>query len=180
MALILLLCATPSLAQPGFQSGERDWDGKPAPRGVDLMKAAMIRVHAKARRAYGVAPLVWDDTLATDARRYARAMARSGIFAHDKQIGIRPQQGENLFKGTRSAFDYRTMAQLWVDEKIDFRPGRFPYVVPSGDWRRVGHYTQIIWPTTRRFGCATAGNSDEDFLVCRYLPAGNVYGVILR
>ncbi len=140
----------------------------------------MIEVHAKARRAYGVAPLAWDDALATDARRYARAMARSGVFAHDKQQGVRPQQGENLFKGTRNAFSYTLMAQLWVDERKDFRRGRFPDIVRGGDWRRVGHYTQIIWPTTTRFGCATAGNAEEDFLVCRYLPAGNVYGVVLR
>ncbi len=140
----------------------------------------MIAVHANARKAYGVRPLAWDDALATDARRYARAMARSGVFAHDKQRGIRPQQGENLFKGTRSAFQYSTMAQFWVDERRDFRRGRFPDVVNGGDWRRIGHYTQIIWPTTRRFGCATAGNEAEDFLVCRYLPAGNITGTPLR
>ena len=180
LAPIALLIAAPACAQPGFQSGERPWNGKAATRGTDLMKAAMIDVHAKARKAYRVAPLAWDDALAADSRRYALAMAKSGVFAHDKQVGINPQQGENLFKGTSGAFDYKTMAQLWVDERKDFRAGRFPDVVKSGDWRKVGHYTQIIWPASTRFGCATAGNKDEDFLVCRYLPAGNVYGVVLR
>jgi Cysteine-rich secretory protein family len=175
-----MVCGTSVAAQPGFQSGERDWNGKSAARGADMMKRAMIEVHARARKAYGVAPLTWDESLAADSRRYALAMAKSGVFAHDKQVGIKPQQGENLFKGTSRAFDYTTMAQLWVDERKDFRPGRFPDVVKSGDWRKVGHYTQIIWPTTMRFGCATAGNRQEDFLVCRYLPAGNVYGVTLK
>lgn len=180
IALTALLLAAPSLAQPGFQSGTRVWDGRPEARGRDLMRRAMVHVHAKTRKAYGVAPLVWDERLADDARRYARRMAASGRFAHDRQAGETAVQGENLFKGTRGAFSYREMAQLWADERKDFRPGRFPDVVKSGDWRRVGHYTQIVWPSSRRFGCATAGNSEEDFLVCRYLPSGNIYGVMLR
>ena len=50
----------------------------------------------------------------------------------------------------------------------------------SGDWSAVGHYTQIVWPTTRRVGCATASNRANDYLVCRYWPAGNVVGTVMR
>ena len=50
----------------------------------------------------------------------------------------------------------------------------------TGNVSHVGHYTQIVWPTSRRVGCATASNRSKDVLVCRYLPAGNVVGTILR
>jgi hypothetical protein len=40
----------------------------------------------------------------------------------------------------------------------------------------VGHYTQLIWPTTREVGCAVAKGQGNDVLVCRYAPAGNVLG----
>jgi hypothetical protein len=44
----------------------------------------------------------------------------------------------------------------------------------------VAHYTQIVWPTTQRVGCATASNRSSDYLVCRYLPTGNLVGVVMR
>ena len=71
------------------------------------------------------------------------------------------------------------MIGLLVDERRYFRPGRFPTVSRTGDWSHVAHYTQIVWPATQRVGCATAANRSNDYLVCRYLPAGNVVGVMI-
>jgi hypothetical protein len=34
----------------------------------------------------------------------------------------------------------------------------------------------MVWPTTTRVGCAVASNAANDFLVCRYSPAGNIDG----
>ena len=80
-----------------------------------------------------------------------------------------------------------------VDEKCHLRPGAIPRhlgqesidalapaVSRTGDWSQVAHYTQIVWPATQRVGCATASNRSNDYLVCRYLPAGNVVGVVMR
>jgi hypothetical protein len=68
------------------------------------------------------------------------------------------------------------MVHLWVSEKRDYRPGVFPNISRSGDIEQVGHYTQLIWRASRQVGCATAVGRDEEFLVCRYSSAGNVYG----
>ena len=140
----------------------------------------MISAHNQARRQYGSGPLVWDGSLARDAGVYAQSLARSGRFEHDPQVGRRPHQGENLWVGTRSAYSYAEMIGLLIDERRYFRPGRFPAVSSTGDWSQVAHYTQIVWPTTQRVGCATASNRQNDYLVCRYLPAGNVVGVMMR
>ena len=140
----------------------------------------MISAHNQARRQYGSAPLVWDEGLARDAVIYAQKLARSGRFEHDPQAGRRPKQGENLWVGTRSAYSYAEMIGLLIDERRYFRPGRFPMVSRTGDWSHVAHYTQIVWPTTQRVGCATASNRSSDYLVCRYWPAGNVVGVVMR
>ena len=163
-----------------FINGIRPWDGKPARRGPVLLQRAMLDVHNAARRSYGVAPLKWNAALADSARGWAAQLAARRQFAHDPQKGIDPSQGENLYRGTRGAFSYAAIAQLWVDERRDFRPGRFPDVVASGAWQRVGHYTQIIWPATREVGCALSSDAENDFLVCRYAPAGNYYGVTLK
>ncbi len=156
------------------------WNGKVEARGDALLKANMLAAHNGARREYGSPALTWDETLATAAMAYARRLAATNSFAHDPQRGVDPPQGENLYMGTRGAFSYAAMAKLWVDERRDFRAGRFPDVVKSGHWSRVGHYTQVVWPTTQRFGCALATSARDDFLVCRYLPAGNYFGTLLR
>jgi Cysteine-rich secretory protein family len=179
-ALILLLVARTADAEDRFQSGTIAWDGKPAPRGDALMRSAMVEAHNRARLGYGSSPLAWDDALAKDAVRYARTLAARGAISHDPQTGINPRQGENLFMGTRGAYSYALMAQLWVDERRWFRKGTFPNVVTAGHWSRVGHYTQVVWPLTQRFGCAVASNRRDDVLVCRYLPAGNYFGVAMR
>ena len=140
----------------------------------------MIAAHTQARRQYGVPPLVWDDRLASDAAVYAARLSRTNRFEHDKQAGRNPRQGENLFMGTRGAYSYADMIGLLVEERRYFRPGRFPDVSRTGSIWHVGHYTQIVWPTSQRVGCATASNRSNDYLVCRYLPAGNVYGTLLR
>jgi hypothetical protein len=176
-ALALLLPAV-ALATP--QAGTMPWSGRPAARGEPLLRATMITAHNRARREYGVGPLVWDESLARDAGIYAQTLARTGRFEHDPQQGRRPPEGENLFMGTRSAYSYADMIGLLIAERRNFRPGRFPAVSRTRDWSDVGHYTQIVWPTSQRVGCATASNRANDYLVCRYLPAGNVVGTILR
>lgn len=140
----------------------------------------MMSGHNEARRRYGVAPLVWDEALSRDAAVYAQRLARTNRFEHDRQAGRSLRQGENLFMGTRTAYSYGDMIRLLVEEGRYYRPGRFPNVSTTGDVSHVGHYTQIIWPTSQRVGCATASNRANDYLVCRYLPAGNVVGTYLR
>jgi hypothetical protein len=179
--LTVLALLMPAAASAVPVTGSLPWtSNRIAARGERLLRATMIRGHNKARRQYGVGPLVWDESLARDAKAYAQVLARTNRFRHDPQHGRRPRQGENLFMGTRGAYSYRDMIGLLIDERRYFRPGRFPYVSRNGHWSQVAHYTQIVWPTSRRVGCATASNRARDFLVCRYWPAGNVVGVALH
>jgi hypothetical protein len=57
-----------------------------------------------------------------------------------------------------------------------FVPGVFPAVSRTGNWIDVAHYTQIVWPTTTRVGCAIYSSRSWDFLICRYSPSGNIDG----
>lgn len=176
--LALLL---PVVAVAAPQTATIPWtDPRPQARHEPLLRMTMIAAHNQARRQYGVGPLMWDEGLARDAAVYAQYLARTGRFEHDAQRGRRPPQGENLFMGTRDAYSYADMIGLLIDERRYFRPGRFPAVSRTGDWSQVAHYTQIVWPTSQRVGCASASNRANDYLVCRYLPAGNVVGTVLR
>jgi len=179
--LTALILTIPAAVPAVPQRGVLPWtDPRPAARGEGLLRVAMIAGHNDARRRYGVAPLVWDEALVRDAAVYAGRLARANRFEHDRQQGRVPRQGENLFMGTRGAYSYAGMIRLLVEEGRYFRPGRFPDVSTTGSVQQVGHYTQIVWPTSQRVGCATASNRASDYLVCRYLPAGNVVGTYLR
>nr|WP_255554765.1 CAP domain-containing protein [Sphingomicrobium sp. B8] len=134
----------------------------------------MVARHNEERARWGAAPLGWDDALAADAKAYATRLAVREEMVHDQSI--RGVQGENLWSGTRDAFGYEQMIQAMIDERAMFRPGLFPDVSTSGRWQDVAHYTQMIWPTTTRLGCATTRGLFREYLVCRYAPAGNIRG----
>jgi hypothetical protein len=137
--------------------------------------ARILAAHNQARAEAGVAPLVWDPALGEAAAAYATQLALTNNFQHSDRRA-RPGIGENLWMGTHGAFSYEAMVGGWASERRDFVPGIFPAVSRSGNWENVGHYTQMVWPTTTRVGCALASNATTDYLVCRYSPAGNIDG----
>jgi hypothetical protein len=135
----------------------------------------LIAAHNAERMVMRVPLMAWDPALATGAATYARQLAYSGTFAHSDR-SARRGIGENLWMGTSRAFSLEQMVGTWISERQWFRQGIFPNVSRSGGWARVGHYSQIIWPTTTRVGCGLANGRGRDVLVCRYAPAGNIDG----
>ena len=137
--------------------------------------ARILAAHNAERARAGVPPLVWDNALGNGAAAYAQQMAITARFEHSNRRA-RPGTGENLWIGSRGAFSIEAMVGGWTSEKRWFRPGVFPNVSRTGSWDDVGHYTQMIWPTTTRIGCALASTPRIDYLVCRYAGAGNIDG----
>jgi hypothetical protein len=159
--LALFMAAAPALPQAHRDNGseQREW----------------LDAHNLARSEVGLEPLVWSDRLAQDAAGWARHLARNNLYDHASPL-LRKGQGENLWRGSRGYWNARQKIAFFVDEKRYFRPGNFPDVSRTGRWSDVGHYTQIIWPQTREVGCAMALTPYDEVLVCRYWPAGNVWG----
>jgi len=141
----------------------------------ELASTQILTIHNVERRAVGLKPMVWDAGLAKAADKYAAELAQTGRWNHSPP-NARPGQGENLWMGTHGAFAVREMISDWSTEKSRFRAGQFPDVTRSGSWHEVGHYTQMIWPTTRNVGCSMRSSSEDDYLVCRYSEPGNVVG----
>ncbi|MCP3729638.1 CAP domain-containing protein [Sphingomonas sp. MG17] len=175
LPLLLLAACSPEQDFPPRVIEPRRFE-EDAPRGETLMKRALLTMHNTARLSARVPELAWDDALARDATAYARELARRGVFEHSKQPRGNPPQGENLWTGTHGAYRYDEMAQHWIDEQRFFVNNPIPNVSRSGKFGDVGHYTQIVWRSTTRVGCGFASNRRDDYLVCRYTPAGNVFG----
>lgn len=132
-----------------------------------------LAAHNRERAALGLPRLAWSDRLAADSQAWADRLGRIGHLAHP--AGDVPE-GENLWAGTRAFFSVEQMIDYWLDERRNFRRGRFPDNSATGVMDDVGHYTQIVWRATGEVGCALGRNGADEFLVCRYRTAGNVIG----
>ena len=144
-----------------------------AQRARAINKNEILAAHNKYRRAVGVPPLQWSDTVASSAQQWANELARTRSFQHSNNR----RYGENLWMGTAGRFSFTQMVDGWGSEKQYFIPNRtFPNVSNTDKWQDVGHYTQVIWRNTTQVGCALTSGGGNDYLVCQYSPAGNVIG----
>lgn len=135
----------------------------------------LLDLHNRARSSVGVPPLDWDSQLASQAASYGPELARTGRLAHSSRKG-RETSRENLLQALPGTSAEKMIA-VWTTERQHFVPGIFPDVSRTGNWADVGHYTQIVWPTTTRVGCAIhRGSGQFDWLICRYAPPGNQDG----
>ena len=137
--------------------------------------AELLDAHNQERARFGAPRLGWSDKLAREAQAWAQQLAREGRMRHASQQE-RGGAGENLWMGSAGSYSARFMVDAFASEKRHFKPGTFPHVSRTGNWRDVGHFTQVVWHETQQLGCAVARNGRDDFLVCRYWPAGNTYG----
>jgi pathogenesis-related protein 1 len=126
----------------------------------------MLAAHNQIRALADVPPLHWSDQLAAHAQDWANHLLHAGQLYHPAH----PVFGENLFqiRGPRAL--PAEVVNVWASEARD-------YTYRSNTCRGVcGHYTQLVWSTTRDVGCAVARDAVSEFWVCNYYPPGNWAG----
>jgi Cysteine-rich secretory protein family len=141
-----------------------------------LLAQRILAAHNAERARVGAPPLQWDSTLAAHAASYGAALARLRGLVHSPRAS-RPGERENLAMGWHGTMTPEQLIGMWSNEKRLLAPGSslFPARSRNGRWEDVAHYTQMVWPTTTRVGCAMFA-ADYDYLVCRYSPPGNIDG----
>lgn len=126
-----------------------------------------ITVHNEWRAKVNTPPLVWDKDLAKTALKWAKQLKKEGCaFKHSRTNGL----GENLFMGTTGFYSPTDVVNSWGNEIKDYNYDKNSC---SGV---CGHYTQIVWQTTERVGCAKIECDGMDIWVCNYDPPGNWVG----
>jgi Cysteine-rich secretory protein family len=138
------------------------------------LAAQILEAHNRERLAVGAPPLQWDAQLAVDAASDGPFLGRLGDLQHSPRES-RPGQRENLAMAWHGTMTASQIVGLWAAEKKMLQPGLFPAVSQTGKWEDVAHYTQMVWPTTTRVGCAIY-STEWDYLICRYTPPGNLDG----
>lgn len=134
----------------------------------------LLAAHNQERALVGAPPLQWDPRLAADAASYGPVLASLHQLVHSPRES-RPGERENLAMAWHGTLRAEQLVGMWTREKLLIQPGLFPAVSQTGRWQDVAHYTQMVWPTTTRVGCAIFA-ADWDYLICRYSPPGNQDG----
>ncbi|XP_022929438.1 pathogenesis-related protein PR-1-like [Cucurbita pepo subsp. pepo] len=125
--------------------------------------------HNAARYALRLAPLVWDTKLARYAQSYANKRRGDCALRHSNG-----PYGENIFWGSGNAWSPAQAVADWVSERKWYSYWSNSCV----EGELCGHYTQIVWRSTRRIGCArvTCKQGKGVFITCNYDPPGNYIG----
>ncbi|NWS23886.1 GLIP1 protein, partial [Polioptila caerulea] len=144
---------------------------------------ACVRIHNELRSrvdppASNMLYMSWDPDLA----KTAKAWAKKCMFKHNvhlKERGkVHPRfsfAGENIWTGSVSVFTVRVALNSWYNE-LEF----YDYGTKSCS-KVCGHYTQVVWATSYKVGCAVQfcpvvayiSIRNAAHFVCNYGPPGN-------
>ncbi len=169
-----LLCATAIALAASASAREATISGARM-EASDMLAPRMLAVHNAERERLRLPRLKWNRNLEREAGQWARVLSRNGMLQHADQ-GSRNSTGENLWMGTAGGWQVEAMVGMFIDERKHYRHATFPNISRTGNWADVGHYTQIVWRDTQEVGCAVVTGRGNDVLVCRYWPAGNIWG----
>jgi len=130
-----------------------------------------LDMHNYYRCLHGASALVWDDALHASSLQWAEHLANTGRFHHSGA-----DAGENLAWGSPeySAID---AVKSWYHEVNNYNPA----TAGSTTELPVGHFTQVVWKSSTKIGCASVKTTNPqshgtgDIWVCQYTPKGNWY-----
>ncbi len=144
---------------------------------------AIVATHNKWRAQVGVGELSYSPELEVSAQAWADHLKKTNHcqMRHSVPEG---RYGENL---------YWASAVTWSDGRRELQ--QVSSAKPVDSWgseiddynyadnsckpgKMCGHYTQMVWRTSTKVGCAMAvcEDSQEQVWVCQYQPAGNWVG----
>jgi hypothetical protein len=137
--------------------------GAPPPAGEPQR---ILDAHNRRRAEHCAPPLAWSPEVAAAAQRWADALGSRGC-ALEHSSG---QLGENLASGSAAIMGPERAVDMWLEERARYDFGR------GGFSMATGHFTQLVWRSSRLLGCGVASCGAVRVWVCNYDPPGNVEG----
>lgn len=132
-------------------------------------KEQCLKWHNDYRSIHQAPTVTWNDTIAADAKVWATYLADNNMFEHATNLG-QLDQGENLYLVSVQPTEPCTDAtKAFYEEIKDYNFDQ------PGFSSQTGHFTQVVWKSTRQIGAANKTRADGQFVVVvRYSPPGNV------
>lgn len=140
--------------------------------------ASILDHHNKVRATLGIPPLTWNSEISNYAQEWANYLVEKNKneIAHRSWLGKNIKQfGENIFWG--HPYDYYSVlsaSESWYSEieEYIYQP------ITESNIQNTGHYSQMIWSTTKEIGVGIAKGTDGSIIiVANYFPAGNIIGL---
>lgn len=134
-----------------------------------------LEVHNEYRREHGVPPLVLSKDISKVSQKWAEELARKDAMAYS----LNQNYGESVYCGwsadSNTKIRARDCVEKWYSEINEFSFGREPEVL------NCGHFTQIVWKTTKELGIGCAkSKSGKLYVVANYSPPGNYSGLFAK
>jgi pathogenesis-related protein 1 len=123
-------------------------------------------------------PVSWDATLADVAYNYLSQCpgGNTSMSPHNpnatqdyKALGGTDPVGENIYASSGKAATPTDAVNAWMGEASK-------YDYDTNNIMAAGHYTQVVWRTSVRIGCAIVTCPNYQYpntILCDYAPAGN-------
>ncbi|KAK3728242.1 hypothetical protein QZH41_019615 [Actinostola sp. cb2023] len=109
--------------------------------------------------------------MAQQAQAYALKLAKEKQMKHDPNNA----NGENLawsWSSGGKGYTCKEATESWYSE-VKHYPFSYP---PMNMANNFGHFTQVVWKSTKRLGVGIAKYAGNTYVVARYSPPGNVFG----
>jgi hypothetical protein len=125
-------------------------------------------------------PVSWDAMLADAAYNYLSLCEVDGdLVAHNDDrtqdyaaLGGSDYVGENIYASSGTSVEPSDAVDSWMSEQSE-------YDYADGDFSEAGHYTQVVWRSSVRIGCAIVNCPNARYsntVLCDYAPGGNLGG----
>ncbi|TMW54435.1 hypothetical protein DOY81_000427 [Sarcophaga bullata] len=141
-----------------------------AAKSIKELQEEVLAAHNEYRAKHSCGPLVLNKQLNNLASEWAKHLANTNTLQHRKNN----KYGENLYMSTGIGKKTHVLAvQSWYEEVQNYnfnRPGFSP---------NTGHFSQVVWKTTKELGVGVATKGDRTWVVCNYDPPGNIVGNFL-
>src|SRR5207302_48623 len=124
---------------------------------------ALLEAHNRVRARHCAPPLAWSAKLAASAQKWADNLGARGCGLQHSG----GPHGENLAAGSEGFLDAAAVVGMWYDEGRHYR---------GGFSMKTGHFSQVVWRSTKQLGCGRARCPGLEVWVCQYDPPGNVEG----
>lgn len=126
---------------------------------MDQFTKTYVDLHNAMRANFSAPPLTYDATIAAYGQNYING-------ANCQMVHSRGPYGENLCLGYT---DMSECIKAWYNEwhKLDFNNPDFS--------SETGHFTQIVWKSATKVGCAEVQCGQGKLQICNY-DTGNVLG----
>lgn len=151
-------------------------------------RTLIVKAHNVWRDKVHVAPLVYSKRLEKEAKAWANVLKKEGcnmrhsgpgenlFWASPRQSAhAKDARGQWIWQNSLQNVNAKAVVDAWGDEIAWYDYKSNHCSAPKG--KACGHYTQVVWKSTKEVGCAMAVCEDKSQVwVCEYLPYGNIIG----